>query len=187
MLDTAQILVGLLQRGVATSALINPACWSVLRARRVCRSWRAGWQPAKQQLQNLHEKFNFPNPSQAQLDVRARLDFISDLSVDLLFHAPQLTSAFRVKMPLVYEGLDKGHELRAEMRITGHRAGSEQGHFFPRLSKAGIVSLIGQERQGQLALRAVWALAISTRKASPSGPLPPTRLVSRRARVTKYS
>ena len=84
--------------------------------------------------------------------------FISDVPIDLLFHPLQLPNACRVKMPLVHEGLNEGHEFRAEMRspATGRALSS---HFFPGLSKAGIVGLIGQERQGQLALRAVWAQA----------------------------
>ncbi len=128
-----------------------------------------------QQLGQLNQKFDFPNTSQAEFHVGARLRFVSQLGVNLSLHIAQLTYALRIQMALIHKGLNQRQKFFAEATVAGHRTRFDERHSLPRLPQTRVIRFIGQEGERQLPLRTLRTQAQVDTERLPLRPLAPNQ------------
>ncbi len=123
------------------------------------------------QLEELYREFDVTQSSGPQFD----------LSVDLMsrdifrYPPPHRLDRFHKSVPLGGRPHQVGHRrgiLRAEIRVSGNRAGLEQGLELPGLRPARVVLKVGIEGSDQ---RTVLALGTQIGVHLPQPGLPPRR------------
>src|SRR5690606_32386394 len=110
------------------------------------------------ELQRLDEELDLADAADAVLDVEARVDAAGvELDLDLLVERRDLVDDGGRGRARVDEGLQRGHQLLAQLHVAGARPRLEPRLALPRPAEALVVALDGRQRVGDGAAAALGA------------------------------